>query len=137
MSVLERIRAAGVLPVVEIPDPAVAVPLAAALREAGLSAIEITFRTDAAAAAIEAVRTAHPDMLVGAGTVLTTAQLENALEHGAQFVVSPGFSQTIVRQCVANGTTVLPGVCTPTEVQMGLDAGLRTLKFFRPKPQAV
>lgn len=134
VSVPERIRAAGVLPVVEMPDPALAVPLADALRSAGLAALEITYRTDGASEAIAAVRTAYPDMLVGAGTVLTIAQLVSALDSGAQFVVSPGFSPTVVERALASGTTVLPGICTPTEVQMGLHFGLKTFKFFPAEP---
>jgi 2-dehydro-3-deoxyphosphogluconate aldolase/(4S)-4-hydroxy-2-oxoglutarate aldolase len=135
VNVLQRLRAAGVLPVIELPDPSLAVPLAAALRGAGLAAMEITFRAEGAAAAIAAVRSAYPDMLVGAGTVLTRTQLESALDSGAEFVVSPGFSPAIVEQTLAAGVVALPGVCTPTELQMGLDAGLTTLKFF-PAQQA-
>ncbi len=130
MTVLSRIREAGVLPVIELPDPRLAVPLAETLRDAGLGCMEITFRAAGAAEAIEAIRAAFPDMLVGAGTVLTLDQLDRAIRAGAEFAVSPGFSRPIVEHALEAGVVPLPGVATPTEVQMGLDAGLSTLKFF-------
>ncbi len=125
-----RIREARVLPVIELPDPGLAVPLAETLRDAGLHSLEITFRAAGAAEAIAAVRAAFPDMLVGAGTVLTLEQLDRAIQAGAEFIVSPGFSRPIVERAIEAGVVPLPGVATPTEVQMGLDAGLSTLKFF-------
>jgi 2-dehydro-3-deoxyphosphogluconate aldolase/(4S)-4-hydroxy-2-oxoglutarate aldolase len=133
--VFGRLRSAGVLPVVELPSPTLAVPLAETLRSAGLDAIEITFRADGAAQAIAAVRKAYPDVLVGAGTVLTLAQLQAAIEAGATFIVSPGFNQAIVERARAAHVVPLPGVCTPTEILMALEAGLTTLKFF-PAEQA-
>ncbi len=134
-AVLSRLRSAGVLPVVELPSPDVAVPLAETLRGAGLEVIEFTFRTDGAAEAIAAVRRACPDVLVGAGTVLTLAQLEAAIDSGARFIASPGFSPLIVERSLAAQVLPLPGVCTPTEILMALEAGLEALKFF-PAEQA-
>ncbi len=130
MSAIDRIRSVGIVPVVEIPDLAAAVPLADALCAAGIPCVEITFRTEAAAGAIAAMRSAHPEMLIGAGTILTVAQLAVAVTSGAQFVVTPGFGRTVVSRCIAAGVPVIPGVCTPTEVQLALEEGLTTLKFF-------
>lgn len=133
--VLGRLRSAGVLPVVELPSPELALPLTEALLGAGLDAIEITFRAEGAAQAIAAVRRTYPGVLVGAGTVLTVAQLNAAIDAGARFIVSPGFSKVIVERSLAAGVLPLPGVCTPTEILMALEAGLAALKFF-PAEQA-
>jgi len=130
VTVLGRIRDARVLPVIELPDPKLAVPLAETLRDVGIGCMEITFRAAGAAEAIAAVRAACPAMLIGAGTVLTLEQLDRAVQAGAEFVVSPGLSRPIVERAIEAGVVPLPGVATPTEIQMGLDAGLSTLKFF-------
>lgn len=130
MTVVDRIREIGIVPVVEVPDAALAVPLADALAAAGIPCAEVTFRTTAAAEAIRRLRDARPGLLVGAGTVLTVAQVEEAVAAGAAFVVSPGFGRAVVERCLEAGLPVLPGVCTPTEVQAALDAGLTTLKLF-------
>jgi 2-dehydro-3-deoxyphosphogluconate aldolase/(4S)-4-hydroxy-2-oxoglutarate aldolase len=130
MDAIERLGGIGIVPVVEIPDAALAVPLADALLAAGIGCAEITFRTSAAADAIAAIRDARPEMLVGAGTVLTVAQATLAQASGARFLVSPGFGRAVVDHALAAGLPILPGVCTPTEVQMALEAGLSTLKFF-------
>jgi 2-dehydro-3-deoxyphosphogluconate aldolase/(4S)-4-hydroxy-2-oxoglutarate aldolase len=130
MDVLEMLGAIGIIPVVEIPDAALAVPLADALLEAGIPCAEITFRTAAAADAIAAIRRARPEMLVGAGTVLTAAQADLAHASGARFLVSPGFGRTVVDRARDLELPILPGVSTPTEVQTALEAGLTTLKFF-------
>jgi len=118
-----------VVPVVKLTAAAAAEPLAHALQAGGLPCMEITFRT---AAAPEAIRLASrlPGMLVGAGTVLTTVQAQQAVDNGAQFIVSPGFSPKVVAWCLEQKIPVLPGVCTPTEVQMALEYGLELLKFF-------
>lgn len=117
------------VPVVVLEDPARAEPLAAALTEGGLHCVEVTFRTEAAARAIRAMA-GHPDLLVGAGTVVTVAQVEEAVEAGARFVVSPGFGPAVVRRCQELGVPVFPGVATATEIQQALDAGVHTVKFF-------
>jgi len=127
---IERIAAGRILPVVVLEDAAGAEPLAAALREGGLSAIEVTFRTEAAAAAIAGISKYDSSMLVGAGTVLTGEQADRAVEAGARFVVTPGFGPAVVNRCRELGVPVFPGVATATEIQMALDAGLSTVKFF-------
>lgn len=128
-SVEARIRSVGIVPVVVLDDAADAQPLAAALIAGGLGVAEVTFRTAAARDAIAAM-TADPHMLVGAGTVLTTDQVDAALDAGARFIVSPGFSETVVQHCLRRGVPVFPGVATASEVQRAFEAGLRTVKFF-------
>ncbi|GAA3755007.1 bifunctional 4-hydroxy-2-oxoglutarate aldolase/2-dehydro-3-deoxy-phosphogluconate aldolase [Plantactinospora mayteni] len=129
VGVTETIAATRILPVVVLEDAASAPALAAALTEGGLRAIEVTFRTAAAAEAIR-LMAERPDLLVGAGTVLTPAQVDQAADAGARFVVSPGFSPAVVRHCQQRGLPVFPGAATATEIQMALDAGLETVKFF-------
>jgi 2-dehydro-3-deoxyphosphogluconate aldolase / (4S)-4-hydroxy-2-oxoglutarate aldolase len=124
------LRPWGVVPVVEIPDASAGAPLAEALLEGGIGCVEITFRTDAAADAIAAIRHAVPEMLVGAGTVLTIDQAEIARTAGARFLVSPGFSPLVTRRAAEIDLPIVPGACTPTEVQMAIDAGLRLVKLF-------
>jgi len=130
MDILERIGLAGLVPVVVIENAEDAVPAAHALLEAGLDVMEITMRTAAGIQAINNVRKAVPEMLVGAGTVLTLDKCKEAVKAGAQFIVSPGFDMEVVRWCVDNDVAVTPGCVTPTEIQQGLAMGLTTLKFF-------
>lgn len=127
--VVSVIGAARILPVVVLADPAGAQPLADALLAGGLRTAEVTFRTTAAADAIAAMAT-RPQLLVGAGTVLTVEQVDRAVEAGARFVVSPGFGPAVVRRCQQLGVPVFPGVSSATEIQLALDAGLDTVKFF-------
>lgn len=133
-SLTSELRALRVLPVIVIDDPADAVPLADALAAGGLNAAEVTFRTPRAAEALRRIAEARPDMLVGAGTVLTPEQATSAREAGAKFVVAPGFGPRVVNHCLEHGIPVFPGVCTPTEVEAALELGLRTLKFFPAEP---
>jgi 2-dehydro-3-deoxyphosphogluconate aldolase / (4S)-4-hydroxy-2-oxoglutarate aldolase len=126
----ERIAASGVVPVIRVERAEDAPALARALAGAGLSCLEITFRTDAAADAIAAIRSTDPDVLVGAGTVLSTDQVDRAIDAGAAFVVSPGFQPAVVRACLDRGLPIFPGVLTPSEVIQALDAGLTALKLF-------
>jgi 2-dehydro-3-deoxyphosphogluconate aldolase/(4S)-4-hydroxy-2-oxoglutarate aldolase len=128
-AVTKTVGAGRILPVVVLQDAAAAAPLAAALAAGGLRSAEVTFRTDAAADAIRAM-SAHPELFVGAGTVVTRAQVDKAVEAGARFIVSPGFSPTVVAHCQQLGVPIFPGVATATEIQMALDAGLETVKFF-------
>lgn len=128
-SVEQLIGAARLLPVVVLPAASAAEPLAAALLDGGLSCVEVTFRTEAAAEAI-ARMAKRPELLVGAGTVLTVEQVDRAVDAGARFIVSPGFGPAVVRRCAERSVPVFPGVATATEIQMALDAGLRTVKFF-------
>lgn len=133
-TVLAAIAANRLLPVIALADAAAARPLGEALLAGGLPCAEVTLRTGAAVEAIEAMAKLD-GLLVGAGTVLTAEQVDRAVDAGARFVVSPGFSPVVVRRCRQRGVTVLPGVMTPTEIQMALDEGLSTLKFF-PAEQA-
>ena len=127
--VVDAIGAARLLPVVVLSSVEQAAPLGAALLAGGLRSVEVTFRTDAAAASIR-VLAGNPELLVGAGTVLTVDQVDQAFDAGARFVVSPGFGPAVVRRCQELALPVFPGVATATEIQMALDAGLDTVKFF-------
>ncbi len=124
-----QIRTVGIVPVVVLDEAADAQPLAAALVTGGLPIAEVTFRTAAARDAIAAMA-ADPRMLVGAGTVLTVEQVDQAAQAGARFIVSPGFSDAVVQHCRDRGIPVFPGVATAGEVQRAFEAGLRTVKFF-------
>ena len=128
-SVLDRLGAFGVVPVVVIEDTAAAAKLGAALAAGGLPCAEVTLRTDAAMQSLR-ILAEDPDVLVGAGTVIRPQQVEAALEAGARFIVSPGFSVTVVRECLAAGVPVVPGVSTATEIQAALEAGVDVVKFF-------
>jgi 2-dehydro-3-deoxyphosphogluconate aldolase/(4S)-4-hydroxy-2-oxoglutarate aldolase len=127
---LQRIGQIGIVPVVAIEDAAKAVALGVALLAGGLPVAEITFRTAAAAAAIRAISDACPDVLVGAGTVLTVTQAEQAAAAGAKFIVTPGFDTAVVEWCLAHNMPITPGVMTPTDINQALAKGLSTLKFF-------
>lgn len=128
--VLEKISAIGIVPVVKLDDAKDAVPLAKALCEGGLPCAEITFRTAAAEEAIRAIRRACPDMLLGAGTVLTTDQVDRAVAAGAAFIVSPGLNPKVVRHCVDKGIPVTPGTSCPSDVEQAIELGLDVVKFF-------
>ncbi len=133
--VLEKISEIGIIPVVVLDDVKDAEPLAEALIKGGLPSAEVTFRTEAAEESIRIMSEKFPEMLVGAGTVLTIAQAQRAKEAGAQFIVSPGFDPEIVAWCQKENIAVLPGTCTPSEVIQAYNMGLNTLKFF-PAEQA-
>lgn len=129
-----RLRELKIVPVIVIDDPEDAVPLAGALVEGGLPCAEVTFRTAGAAEALRRITEAYPEMLAGAGTVLSPAQAEQARDAGARFVVSPGFSARVVDACQEMGMPVYPGVATPTEIGMALDRGLELVKLFPAEP---
>lgn len=133
-TVRERFAALRILPVIVIDDPEDAVPLAAALRDGGLPCAEITLRTPRALEALRRIATEVPDMLVGAGTVLTPEQARAARAAGARFIVAPGFNPAVVDYCLAQEIPVFPGVCTPTEIERALGHGLSVLKFFPAEP---
>ncbi|MGQ0640522.1 MAG: bifunctional 4-hydroxy-2-oxoglutarate aldolase/2-dehydro-3-deoxy-phosphogluconate aldolase [Gemmatimonadaceae bacterium] len=133
-AVTQALARSRIVPVLVIADPANAVPLARALTESGIPAAEITFRTSAAAEALRCISAEFPDLLAGAGTVLTTDQAASAKAAGAKFVVSPGFNPRVVDYCLTHGLPVYPGVCTPTDIEAALDKGLRVLKFFPAEP---
>ena len=127
----ERISSIGVVPVIKLNNPETdAVPLAKALCEGGLPVAEVTFRAAGADIAIRLMKEACPEMLVGAGTVLTTEQVDKAIEAGAEFVVTPGFDPEIVAYCVKKNMPIYPGCTTPTDYHAALKFGLEVLKFF-------
>ena len=128
-TVVEHITAAGLVPVVVLENASHAAPLAAALTAGGLPCAEVTFRTAAAVEAIK-IMAEDPDLLLGAGTVLTPHQVEQAVSAGARYVVSPGFSPIVAAACRDLDIPIVPGVATATEIQMALDAGIDVLKFF-------
>ena len=130
MNVSERLARSAVVPVVVLDDAKDAVATAKALLAGGVDVMEITFRTAAAADSIKAVAENCPDMLVGAGTVLTVDQADAAVAAGAKFIVSPGLNPQVVRHCLDKGYPVLPGVVTPSEVEQALSLGLEVVKFF-------
>ena len=130
MNTADRMGNAAVVPVVVLDDAADAVPTAKALLAGGVDVTEITFRTAAAADSIEAVAKECPDMLVGAGTVITLEQCKNAVACGAKFIVSPGFNEEIVVWCIEHGVGVTPGCVTPTEIMQAMACGLKVVKFF-------
>ena len=130
MDALTRLGNAGLIPVVVIDNAEDAVPAAKALLAGGIDVMEITFRTAAAPDAIAAVAKECPEMLVGAGTVITLEQCQKACSCGAKFIVAPGFDETVVKWCVENDVCITPGVVTPTEIMAALKYGLKVLKFF-------
>jgi 2-dehydro-3-deoxyphosphogluconate aldolase/(4S)-4-hydroxy-2-oxoglutarate aldolase len=127
---LEKIKSLGIVPVVKIDAAENAVPLAEALCRGGLPCAEITFRTDAAEESIRRIAGAMPNMLVGAGTVLTPEQADKAKAAGAKFVVSPGFNPKVVKHCLQNDIPIFPGCSTPTDIEQALEHGLKCVKFF-------
>ncbi len=132
---LTNIRAGRIVPVVVIEDAAVAVDLADALLAAGLNVIEITFRTAAAAPAIAALAAKRPQMLVGAGTLLTAHNIKQAVDSGAKFGIAPGLNERSLAAAREAGLDFMPGVATPSEVEQALSLGCKLLKFF-PAEQA-
>ena len=128
--VLKKINAIGIVPVVKIDDAKDAVPLAKALIDGGLPCAEVTFRTAAAEAAIKAMSDAYPEMLIGAGTVLTTEQVDKAVAAGATFIVSPGLNPKVVKYCVEKNIPVTPGCANPSDVEQAIELGLDVVKFF-------
>lgn len=128
--ILEQFQKLGIIPVVVIDDAKDAVPLAKALCEGGLPVAEVTFRTDAAEEAIRLMSEAYPEMLVGAGTVLTTEQVDRAVAAGSKFIVSPGLNPKVVKYCQEKNVPITPGTARPTDIEMALELGLDVVKFF-------
>ena len=133
--VIEELCGYRVIPVVVLNRAEDAAPLAKALCEGGLKCAEVTFRTDAAQEAIRIMSREYPDMMVGAGTVLTTDQVDRAVSAGARFIVSPGFDPEVVDYCIDKNIPVVPGCITPSEVAQCVKRGLELIKFF-PAEQA-
>jgi 2-dehydro-3-deoxyphosphogluconate aldolase/(4S)-4-hydroxy-2-oxoglutarate aldolase len=127
--VLKRLGEIRLVPVVVLEDAKNAEPLAEVLIAGGLPCAEVTFRTAAAAESIKRI-SKFKEICLGAGTVLSVDQVKLAVDSGATFIVSPGFNPKVVKYCVENKIPITPGICTPTEIAMGLDYGLNIFKFF-------
>jgi 2-dehydro-3-deoxyphosphogluconate aldolase/(4S)-4-hydroxy-2-oxoglutarate aldolase len=127
---LERIYLAGIIPVVVLDNSTDAVPLAKSLVKTGIHVAEITFRTPAAKASIESISKEVPDILVGAGTVISVKNAQDAVAAGAKFIVTPGFDETVVKWCIENEVTIIPGTATATEIQAAMKLGIDTVKIF-------
>jgi 2-dehydro-3-deoxyphosphogluconate aldolase/(4S)-4-hydroxy-2-oxoglutarate aldolase len=129
-NIIEKIRSIGIIPVVSIDDADRAEGLAQALIDGGIPCAEVTFRTEQGAEALRRIAKAFPDVLLGAGTVLSIEQAETALKSGAKFAVSPGFNSKIVSYCQKIGLPIYPGCSNPTDMEAALEMGLSTVKFF-------
>ena len=127
---LKKIEGFGVVPVVVLNDAKDAAPLAKALCEGGLPCAEVTFRTEAAEESIRIMATEFPEMVIGAGTVLTIDQVDRAVAAGAKFIVSPGFDPEIVDYCISKDIAIVPGCITPSDVTQAVKRGLEVVKFF-------
>ncbi len=127
IKVIENLK---LVPVAVIENTEQALPLGEALLEAELPVIEITFRTLSAAKSISLLKKEFPEMLIGAGTVLTIEQVKTAVEAGSQFIVTPGYNPTIVNYCIERDITVIPGINNPSFIEWGLEKGLNCFKFF-------
>ena len=127
---MKELYSIGLIPVIKIENPDDAVPLAKALIDGGLPAAEITFRTKCAAEAIKNITEAYPEMLVGAGTVLTTEQVDAAIAAGSKFLVSPGLNPKVTAYALSKGIPMLPGCSNPSDIEAALELGLSTVKFF-------
>ncbi len=135
MSVIDEIYKIGIVPVIALDDAKDAEPLAKALCAGGLPCAEVTFRTAAAEESIRIMASKFPEMLVGAGTVLTTEQVDRAVGAGAKFIVSPGLNPEVVKYCVSKNIPIVPGTANPSDVEAALSLGLDVVKFF-PAEQA-
>lgn len=134
MDIMEKIGNIGFVPVVALNDSGKAAGLAGALEAGGIPLIEVTYRTAQASDCIRAIRAERPNVLVGAGTVLSVAQAEAAVEAGGMFIVSPGYNEALVSWCLENSVPVIPGVSNPTEIQNAVTKGLKVLKLFPVEP---
>lgn len=130
LTLFEKIGRMGIVPVVKLEDAADAAPLARALCKGGLPCAEVTFRTEAASCAIKNMKEACPEMLVGAGTVLTVSQVKEAVSSGAEFIVSPGLNPEVVEYCTQNDIPILPGCANPSDIEQAIRYGLKVVKFF-------
>jgi 2-dehydro-3-deoxyphosphogluconate aldolase/(4S)-4-hydroxy-2-oxoglutarate aldolase len=133
--ILERIGEIGIVPVIAMRDVEKAVPLAKALLAGGIPCAEVTFRTAEGEECIRRIAEEVPEILVGAGTVLSPVQAMRAKNAGAKFVVSPGFNPRVVAFCLENDILIVPGCSTPTDMEAAMEFGLNTVKFF-PAEQA-
>lgn len=133
-TIFDKFSEIGIIPVVVIEDAKDAEALGRALKEGGLACAEITFRTKAAEDSIKIMAEKFPEMPVGAGTVLTVEQVDKAVAAGAKFIVSPGLNPDVVAHCIKMGIPIIPGICTPTEVEKAMTFGLDVVKFFPAEP---
>ena len=131
---MKQLQKIGIVPVVVLDRAEDALPLAERLMKGGLPCAEVTFRTAAAEESIRKISKAYPDMIVGAGTVLTCEQADRAIDAGAKFIVSPGFNPKVTEYVLKKGMPMTPGVCTPTEIEAAMSLGLDVLKFFPAEP---
>ncbi len=129
-----KLKKIGIVPVVVLNDADDALPLGECLMKGGLPCAEVTFRTPAAEESIRRLAKAYPDMIIGAGTVLTCDQADRAIDAGAKFIVSPGFNPKVTEYVLKKGMPMTPGICTPTEIEAALQFGLDVLKFFPAEP---
>ena len=129
-TVIEEISKIGIVPVIALDDAKDAEPLAKALCEGGLPCAEVTFRTAAAEESIRIMAEKFPEMLVGAGTVLTTEQVDKAVNAGAKFIVSPGLNPKVVAYCVSKNIPIVPGCANPSDIEQAIELGLDVVKFF-------
>ena len=132
--VLERLGKIGIVPVLVLEDAKDANNLGRALMEGGLPCAEVTFRTEAAEESIRILSRTYPEMLLGAGTVLTIEQVDRAVNAGASFIVSPGTNPEVIEYCVKKNIPIVPGTCTPSNVETCLEYGLELVKFFPAEP---
>jgi len=130
MDMIGKLGEIGIIPVVKIEEIGKVTPLAIALMEGGLPCAEITFRTKYACESIEKLAALQPEMLVGAGTILSVDQAKQAIAAGAKFIVSPGLDLRIVDYCIEQGVAVIPGIATPSEAMQAMGRGIKVLKFF-------
>lgn len=132
--ILKKLEQFGIVPVVVLEDDKDAALLAKALCDGGLACAEVTFRTAAAEESIRIMSEKFPEMVVGAGTVLTVEQVDRAVKAGAQFIVSPGFNPVVVKYCIDHEIPITPGVVTPSEMEQAIAMGLEVVKFFPAEP---
>jgi 2-dehydro-3-deoxyphosphogluconate aldolase/(4S)-4-hydroxy-2-oxoglutarate aldolase len=130
MNLLPILEQYGLIPAVKVNDPADAVPIGEALTRGGLPVAEFTFRTPAAEEAIKRAADALPDLVLGAGTVLTVDQADRAVKAGAKYIVSPGFNPKVAAWCVERDITILPGVSSGSEIEAAMELGIKAVKFF-------
>ena len=131
---MKQLQKIGIIPVVVLDRAEDALPLAQCLMKGGLPCAEVTFRTAAAEESIRIMAKAFPEMIIGAGTVLSTEQADRAIDAGARFIVSPGFNPKVTEHVLKKGVPMTPGICTPTEIEAALQFNLDVLKFFPAEP---
>lgn len=133
-TIFTQIKKTGIVPVVVLDRAKDALPLGEALYKGGLPCAEVTFRTSAAEEAIRIMSEHFPQMLIGAGTVLTTDMADRAVSAGARFIVSPGFNPVVVEHCIKQNIPIIPGCSTPSDIEAALEYGLEVVKFFPAEP---